>query len=313
MQRLRTQHGPSQFIAVLAVAIALVASACGDAADPDDTELLVVTTTTILGDVAVNLLGNDGRVEVLPPLGADPHDFRPSSQQAALIQQADLVLANGLGLEEGLEDVLAAAESDGANVFEVAPRLDPLPFSAIAATADDRGLDPHVWLDPIRMAEASRLVALELAAVAPDVDWQARAAAYGDELTAAHQQAASALAAIPVERRKLVSNHDSLGYLADRYDFEVVGVVISGGATLAAPSSAEMAALVTTIREENVPAIFAETTDPGRLAEAIAAEIGADVMVVELFTGSLGEPGSGADTLVGMLITNARRIAKALS
>jgi zinc/manganese transport system substrate-binding protein len=93
----------------------------------------------------------------------------------------------------------------------------------------------------------------------------------------------------------------------------VIGTVVPGGATLAEPSSAELAALVEEIEAEGVRAIFAETTEPSVLADAIAAETGGTVEVVELYTGSLGEPGSGADTLIGMLITNARRIAEALA
>ena len=98
-----------------------------------------------------------------------------------------------------------------------------------------------------------------------------------------------------------------------RYGFTVVGVVVPGGSTLANPSSAALAALVATVRVEQVPAIFAETIEPTTLADAVAGEVGASVAVVELYTGSLGEPGSGADSLVGMLLTDARRIVEALS
>ena len=94
----------------------------------------IVATTTILGDIARNVVGDKADVEVLMPVGVNPHDFQPSSQQVAAIQRADLVVANGLGLEAGLHDVLEAAESDGVLVWEVAPDLDPRPF---AATADD--------------------------------------------------------------------------------------------------------------------------------------------------------------------------------
>jgi zinc/manganese transport system substrate-binding protein len=117
---------------------------------------------------------------------------------------------------------------------------------------------------------------------------------------------------VPAERRVLVTNHDALGYFADRYGFEVLGTVIPGGATLADPSSADLAELVATIQREEVPAIFAETIEPSVLAETVAAEVGDQVRVVELFTGSLGEEGSGAETLIDALIINARRIAEAL-
>jgi zinc/manganese transport system substrate-binding protein len=105
----------------------------------------------------------------------------------------------------------------------------------------------------------------------------------------------------------------AIGYLALRYGFDVVGVVIPGGSTLAEPSSGDLAALVDTIRTEGVQAIFADVSEPSELANAVAAEVERKIAVVDLFTGSLGEEGSGADTLIGMLRTNANRIAEALS
>ena len=105
--------------------------------------------------------------------------------------------------------------------------------------------------------------------------------------------------------------NDSLGYFAARYGFEVVGTVIPAGSTLADPSSEELAELITVMQTEGVNVLFAETTQPDLLAEAVAAELG-DARVVDLYTGSLGEPGSGAETLLEMLRTNARRVAEAL-
>jgi zinc/manganese transport system substrate-binding protein len=111
----------------------------------------------------------------------------------------------------------------------------------------------------------------------------------------------------------MVTDHDAFGYLADAYDFEVAGVVIPGGSTLAEPSSAELAELVETIQAEGVPAIFSNTADSSALVDAVAAEAGTQVEVVELFVGSLGPDGSGADTYTGMVTTNAQLIADALS
>ena len=110
----------------------------------------------------------------------------------------------------------------------------------------------------------------------------------------------------------MVTNHEAFGYFADRYGFEIIGVVIPGGSTLAEPSSAELADLVEVMEQSGTGAIFAETTQPTTLAEAVAAELGGEVEVVELFTESLGGPGSGADTLQEMLVTNAGRISEAL-
>ncbi len=307
--------------------------------------LLIVATTTILGDVVANLVGSDAEVVVLLPVGADPHDYRASSAQVALLNDADLVVANGLGLEEGLIDVLESVEADGVNVLEVGEFLDPIEFGEAGHDHEDEhgdhdegdhedehghddegdhedehgheghvhtGADPHFWFDPLRVAEAAKLIADELAAVDPSIEWAARAAAYVSELEALDSEIQSILAGIPPGDRKLVTNHDALGYFAARYGFEIVDTVIPGGATLADPSSAELAALVETMRDEGVTVIFAETIESSDLAEAVAAEVGSSVAVVELYTGSLGEPGSGADTLTGMLRVNAQRIADAL-
>lgn len=301
---------------MLAAVLMLALAACGDSggtpADPAAdvaAPLMLVATTSILGDVAANIVGDDGTVTVLVPVGADPHDYQASSRQVAAIQGADLVVANGLLLEEGLTDVLERAAADGANVLELGDRLDPLPFESEAGG----DADPHIWLDPARMADGARLIGAALAAIDPAIDWSGRAEAYAAELMAADEQIRATLAVIPAGDRKLVTNHDSFGYFADRYDFTVVGVVVPGGSTLAQPSSAELSALVAKLVETGVPAIFAETTESTALADAMAAETDTDVQVVELFTGSLGEPGGGADSLIGMLLTNAERITAALS
>ncbi len=138
-------------------------------------------------------------------------------------------------------------------------------------------------------------------------------AAYVEQLAALDTEISSTLAPIPAARRTLVTNHDSFGYFADRYDLRVIGAVIPSLTTSASASAADLEALADVVREQAVPAIFAETTQPTKLADALAAEVGSDVAVVELYTESLGEPGSGADTYVGMLRTDAQRIVEALS
>lgn len=168
-------------------------------------------------------------------------------------------------------------------------------------------------MDPLRVAMAARHIADELNKISPSPSWAERAEAYAASLEELDAEIRDLLSSIPEENRKLVTNHDSLGYFADRYGFEVVGTVIPGLTTLAEPSSADLAALVEAIEEQGVRAVFAETTEPSALAEAVAAEAGAQVMVVELYSGSLGEPGSDTDTLIGMLRVNAGRIAEALA
>lgn len=307
-------------LAVLAV-LAVATAACTTDQDGETGSavgtggLTIVATTTIWGDVVSNIVGDDAQVEVLIPVGADTHGFEASSRQVALIQEADLVVANGLGLEEGLEDALDAARTDGANVLEVAAMLDPIPFGQHGdeqGEDDATSFDPHVWTDPLRVAQGGRLIATELHRLAPDVDWLGRADMYADALTELDASIIDTLEAVPVPERKMVTNHDAFGYFASRYGFEIVGVVIPGGSTLADPSSAELAELVEVMRTDDINVIFTETTTPSVLADAVAGELGESVQNVELYTGSLDEPGSDADTVIGMLRTNAARVANAL-
>ncbi len=271
----------------------------------------IVATTSIVGDILANVVGDAATVEVLIPVGADPHDFRPSARHVAAIAGADLVVAVGLSLEEGLADALLAAVDDGANVLEIGPHVDPLVRDDSGGDDPDDSWDPHVWLDPTRVAAAVDVIVAELNRIAPESDWGG-AAAYRTELEAADSAIAEILAAVPASSRLLVTSHDSMRYFADRYGFEIVGVITPGGSSLAAPSASDLAALVELMTTHRVGAVFAETTETANLAESVAEEAG-DIPVVELYTGSLGEAGSGGATLIDMLLTNARRIAAALS
>lgn len=304
------------------VALVLAGPACdggGDGAEGAGGDRpLVVATTTIVGELVARVAGDGADVEVLLPRGADPHGFQPAPADAALLRRADLVVANGLGLEEALADTLRAARRDGATVLEVAPRLDPLPLEEPGGGEGDAhgehgdGLDPHVWQDPLRMADAADVVAGALDAMQPSPGWAERAAAFREDVEAAHREIEGIVAEIPPERRVLVTNHDTLGYFAARYGFEVVGVIVPGGSSLAEPSAADLARLVATIRQQGTPAIFAETIQPNRLAQALRRELGGDVRVVTLFTDSLGDEGTAAGSYPGMVVENARRIRDAL-
>ena len=163
------------------------------------------------------------------------------------------------------------------------------------------------------MADATRLIADALGEVAPGTDWGERAAAVRADLEQLHSEIAEVLAPVPPDRRKLVTNHDALGYFAERYGFEVVSTVIPGGSTIGEPSASDLAELVDLLRAEDIRAIFADTNSSHTLAEAVAAELGETVQIFDLYTGALGGPGSGADTYAGMMRTNAGTVAEALT
>lgn len=278
---------------------------CGesDSSTASDTRPTVVVTANILGDVVQNLVGADVQVEVLMPVGVDPHEFSPSARQAADMRGADALVVTGRGLEAGLGDAIDAAEGDGVPVVTA---TDALP-----AGADD----PHLFSDPVLMRQAARLIADQLAAEIPSLDtpaFAARVTGYLDELAALDAEVRAQLAVVPPERRLLVTNHEVFGYFAERYDFEVLGALVPGSSTLAQPSAADMAALADLIAERHLPAIFADTSAPSRLVDALAAE-GSGVAVVELYTESLGPAGSDGDTYVSLTRTNAARISAALA
>jgi zinc/manganese transport system substrate-binding protein len=351
-----------------------------DATDETD-RLQIVATTSILGDIASQLVGDEADVQVLMPPGADPHAYEASAQDGATLREADLVIANGLQLEEGLVSVLETVEEEGGNVFELAEELDPIEFAfdssddhghddghaddehdhgdedhADDAHADDEhdhgdedhaddehdhgdedhadedhdhgdedhghdhAEDPHVWFDPVRMADGVDLIAGEIAAIDTTLDegeWDARADAYSAELLEVHEEMEAMFATIPEANRQLVTNHDALGYLASRYDLEILGTVIPGSSTQADADPGGFSELIETVEEADVPAVFAENTDSTVLAEQLASEVigrgDLEVEVVPIYTDALGEEGSGAETYLGLLRTTAELITEALA
>ena len=329
-QSFTTSHKRSATFAVLALlsVLGLLASCGGGSKDatsstvPDSNRPLVIATTPILGDLVRQVGGDQVNVEVLIPLGADPHDFEPSAAQAARLRDASLIVANGLGLEERLESALEGAQKDGVPVFEVGEQLDPLALSTTKdeghSEEDEHGHsseDPHVWLDPERMATAASLVATQLATTTglDAAPFQQRAGIYADAAFAAETEARALLAELPADQRKLITNHDALEYFAQRFNLEVIGTVIPGGSTLAEPSAADLSELVALIKANNVKAIFSESTVSSKLIESLAREVGSQVSVVELSTDTLGEPGSPTATYPGLIVTTARLIANGLS
>ena len=141
---------------------------------------------------------------------------------------------------------------------------------------------------------------------------QACADIYQAELEAVDAEIAASVAQLPAENRKLVTNHDALGYYADRYEVEVIGAVIPSPSSMAQTNPAQLEELAELIEHEGIQAIFAETQHTSDDAESLAARVG-DIEVVTLYTGSLGPPGSGAETYLGFLRTNTELIVGALS
>jgi len=280
----------------------------------------IVATTTIWADIASRSLCGLEVASVIPA-GADPHTFETSLADRATLEQADLVVANGLALEEGLVDLLATVADGGTPVIEMTEAV------AIRDMGDDHddehsddkdhadehhhdhsGSDPHIWLDPINVASTVNLITE--AAIDAGFDTSVRACAqdFIDEIEALDIEIADDLSAIPSDRRFLVTNHDALGYFAERYGFEVVGTVIPSLSTLAETNPADLADLAAIIEELDIPTVFSEEQASARDADALADAI-PGLTVVALDTGSLRDTD---DDYLSMMRRNVTAIAEAL-
>lgn len=291
----------------LVLAVLLVVSSCGAAGAPQeaaDGRPSIMVTTSIWADVVSNVACGEAKLQTLIPIGSDPHGFEPSLADRKRMEEAVLVVANGLELEEGLDDTLAAVADGGTPVFLMGEHIDPGPLD---------GEDPHIWFDPRRVGAALPELAdhlVDRAGLDEGVVGECLAR-YQADLAALDSEIADVVAALPADRRKLVTSHDSLAYFADRYGFEVIGTVIPAPSTLAETDPARLEELARIIEEAGVPAIFAETQHTMDDVNALAARVG-EVEVVTLYTGTLGPSGEGADTYIGFLRTNALLIAESL-
>lgn len=282
---------------------AMFLSSCGGTTVDGDQPPQIVATTSILGDVVRSLTGDLAVVEVIIGDGVDPHDFSPSARQVESIAAADLVIGVGLGLEGAVLDVV---DANAQRSLLVGPLVEPIPLTSVGSTAEP-ALDPHIWQDPVRMAAAAQLIVDELSSMTPDIDWAAEAGEYLTALESLDGEVERILA--PVEQRLLVTSHDSLGYLANRFEFTIVGVVVAGGSTEAEPSAADLGALANAVRESEVAVIFTDAYNPTTLAEAVAGEVGYPVEIVPLVTDALTPQ---APTYLELMRWNATRIAEAL-
>lgn len=301
----------------LAVAGVLVlgGAACGgDGAATDTGRAAIVVTHPVTGAAVRELVGDAADVAVVIPEGVDPHEFRPSARDIERLADADLVVANGLDLEAGLTEVLERVAESGTPVFEATDHIELRHLDdAVDEHHDERGdehdgdhggADPHFWVDPIAMRDA-------MAALARTIEGDLglslgeRPAMLAASLEELDRRTRAVLHTVPEERRVLVTGHESMGYFAVRYGFEVVGAVIPSTSTEAEPSAAQMADLKALIIEREVSVVFNELGTSPAVAKAVAEEAGA--RVVELATNTLPDDGSYAgfvDHLAGTIATN---------
>lgn len=304
------------------ILLCFLLAACGipQIAQKDD-RLSVVASTTIISDV-VRQVGRDQiELTALMPVGADPHTFEPRPQDIAAISDADLIFLNGLGLEESLMPILDANAkgrvihvSDGIDVLDFNPAASEEPAAGQVGDNDEAHAhgDPHTWMDPNNVKVWVENIRSALTEADPDNSdiYRSNANRYLLELAALDEWARAETSRVPPGQRRLVSDHASLGYFARRYGFEQAGLIVASLSTEASPSAQDLAQLEDNLRSLGIPVVFVSATVNPALAKQIAQDTG--TQLVTLYSGSLGKPGSGADTYLDFMRYNVQAIVNAL-
>jgi manganese/zinc/iron transport system substrate-binding protein len=296
------------------VLAALAAAGCGrpPAAGPETGRLpRVVCTTTVVADLVRQVADDRVAVDCLMPPGVDPHSYRATPRDADRLAGADLVVTSGLRLEGRIADLLARL---GTRVPVVAV-ADALPRDGLLATSAD-SFDPHVWFDAALWGRCAPVVAEALARIDPEAaaDHRSRAEAYARRLAAVDADVRARIATIPASRRVLVTAHDAFRYFGRAYGLEVVGV--QGTSTESETGLGDLNGLVDLLVDRRIPAVFTETSVSDRTVTALiegAASRGHSVALGgQLYSDSLGGPGSGAETLEAALEANVATIVAGL-
>ncbi len=277
---------------LLTTALAPACAAPAGSADGENDRPRVIASTAIIADLASRVAGDDAEVEALIPPGVDPHAYEPPTSLARAIADADLILVNGYNLEEGLLSVIEANHRDGVSIVAVSAGVTPL-TGGHAHDEDEEEHedheeegslvraegDPHMWLDPANAATYVTNIAEALASLDPAnaAEYRERGSEAVEALRELRDELVEALAVVPEERRKLVVLHEAFQYFADAFDFELVAAVLPMGGNRE-PSAADIAAIVASVRDQEVPAIFGEPQFSSTAVDVIAEETGARVL-----------------------------------
>lgn len=277
--------------------------------DSGSTRPKVVSTSTILTDLTEQISGGDTiqLTGILKP-GDDPHVYEPVPQSSKSLEEADLILYNGYNLEPGLIKMMNSVGGN-ARKLAVGEVIPPLQLKL----KGERVPDPHVWGDAknvSRMVTAIRDALIELSPEERDFYTQ-NATKLQQELTQLDQWVTQQIKTIPPNQRKLVTTHDAFQYYGRAYGLAIAGTLI-GISTEEQPSAQTVQTLVQSVRTTGVPAIFAETTINPALIQTVAQEAGVQLAPRQLYSDSIGAPGSDGDTYVKMMVANTRTIVEAL-
>lgn len=294
--------------ATLVLAVILLAGRALEARASESPKPVAVATISILADFVRAVAGDTLTVESIVPVGGDPHTYEAVPSDARRLARAAMVFRNGFGLERWL-DKLIGASGGGRTVVTLTEGFAAMKVTEGSYAGDP---DPHAWMDPQIARRYVDAVEQALRARYPQhaATYAANAARYREQLDVLDREIRVLMNSVPPAQRQLVTTHDAFRYFASRYQLNLVAS-IWGISTETEPSAREVARIVGAIRSAGVPAVFIETTINPKLMHRIAAE--AKVRVGEpLYGDSVGAPGSGADTYVGMMRANARAIARGL-
>ncbi|MCG6133650.1 MAG: metal ABC transporter substrate-binding protein [Nostoc sp. LLA-1] len=274
-----------------------------------DGQPLVVATSTIIANLAEEIGGDEIQLTSLLKPGVDPHVYEPTPADSRILETADLILYNGYNLEPGIIKLMNAAGSE-ARKLAVGEVVTPLKLDA---SQGQNTPDPHVWgnaENAIAMVNAIRDALIELSP-ADREDFTQRASQLTSELQQLHSWINQQVQTIPPAQRQLITTHDAFQYYGQAYGIAIAGTLI-GISTEEQPSAQTVQRLVESIKKSDVPAIFAETTINPALIKTVAQEAGVQLAPRELYSDSIGEPGSEGDSYIKMMAANTRTIVEAL-
>lgn len=274
--------------------------------------LPVVTSNTVIGDLVRQVGGDRVDVRALAPAGTDPHTFQPTPASMKALARARVAFFNGSGLESWWDALVRGAGRKDLSVVELSKGLATIaaPGQARAAHGHDDARDPHVWLDPqLTKVYVERIRdALARADAANGARYADGAAAYRRALDSLDTWIRAQVATIPPPRRKMVTFHDAFQYFAARYGLTVTGFLTASPGK--EPSAKAMAELTRRIKDERVPAVFAEADFDPKMLTALAKDAGVTV-VTTLYDGSLSD-GPPAGSYLELMRHNVREIVRAL-
>ena len=289
---------------LLLILIITLTSCVGRPASPSEMAApVILTSTTFLADIARNVAGGRVEIESLLPVGTDPHSYQPTPQDVTKIEHSKLLIINGAEYEHFLEPLLKSAGGER-EVIEASAGINP--------GEEAQGVDPHMWLDPNNVIVYVENIREALTHFDPEgaAVYQSNAEAYAAELKRLDTWIVEQVAQIPPGRKLLITNHEALGYFAERYGFTIAGAVIESFSTDASPSAQQMSALIDQIKSSGAPAIFLDASDNPALASQTASETNARI-ITDLHLESLTD-GPPAATYVDMLKHNVTQIVNAL-